>query len=99
MKPVQLLFGVIGAAGVGVAAFAQVPFPEGPNRDLVLRTCTACHGIELVMGRAGADTAGWAGTLDEMESNGLYVSPDERKKIIEYLATYLGPNRNNAGLR
>jgi hypothetical protein len=34
-----------------------------------------------------------------MESNGLNVSPDERKKIIEYLATYLGPNRNNAGLR
>jgi len=90
-----------GAAGVTlaamlatmVAAYAQIQFPEGPNRDLVVRTCTQCHGLELVMGRSGADTAGWAGTLDEMESNGLSVSPDERTKIIEYLANYLGPNR------
>jgi mono/diheme cytochrome c family protein len=92
MRLVGWSFGVIGAAFAAVAALAQVPFPEGPNRELVVRTCSACHGLEFVMGRVGADEAGWAGTLDEMESNGLYISPDERKKIIEYLATYLGPN-------
>jgi hypothetical protein len=90
----RLLFGAVGATLAAMAAaFAQVQFPEGPNRELVVRTCTQCHGLELVMGRNGADTAGWAGTLDEMESNGLSVSPDERAKIIEYLASYLGPNR------
>src|SRR5947208_9906646 len=95
----QVWFGAAGATlaaatlALMVAAYAQIQFPEGPNRDLVVRTCTQCHGLELVMGRSGADTAGWAGTLDEMESNGLSVTPDERAKIIEYLAGYLGPNR------
>jgi hypothetical protein len=96
MKGSGLLFGVVAATLVAVAAaLAQIPFPEAPDRELVVRTCSACHGLEFVMGRAGADMAGWAGTLDEMESNGLFVSPDERKKIIEYLATYLGPKGNS----
>src|SRR4051812_44940702 len=83
MKGLGLSFGVVAASIVAVAAaFAQISFPEGPNRELVVRTCSGCHGLEFVMGRSGADTAGWAGTLDEMESNGLYVSPDERRKII-----------------
>ena len=87
-----ILLGAVGASLIAVVtAFAQIPFPEAPNRDLVVRTCTQCHGLELVTGRSGADAGGWAGTIDEMESNGLYVSPDERAKIIEYLATYLGP--------
>jgi hypothetical protein len=45
----------------------------------------------MVLAAAGLDRAGWSSTIDEMMSYGLRVTPDEQARILEYLATYLGP--------
>src|SRR5437764_8918084 len=89
------LFGVVGAALIALVAFAlaQSELPEGPDRDLVARTCQTCHGLSVLIGASGQSLASWVSTLDQMEGNGLQVTPDERAKIIEYLATFLGPRK------
>ena len=51
-----LMVGVVGAALVAlcVRATAQIALPDGPNRELVSRTCGACHGADAA-GRTGSE--------------------------------------------
>jgi len=89
---------VYAALGVLFAVLASAPssraeeLPEGPNRELVRQTCTACE-IENLLRLSGADRDVWENIIDEMVSNGLRVTPEERAIIVEYLVTYLGPRR------
>ena len=95
MRSTEVLFGAVGAALVAlvVSALAQSELPEGRGRDIVARECQTCHGLQVVVGRSGKGAEEWAAIVDQMEGNGLNVASDDRAKIIEYLATYLGPPR------
>jgi cytochrome c5 len=95
MRRAHVLFGAVGAALLAfvVPALAQSELPEGPDRDLVARECQTCHGLQVLVGRKGKRAEEWAAIVDQMEGNGLNVPSDDRAKIIEYLATYLGPAR------
>jgi competence protein ComEA len=89
MKRAGLISGIAGAilsAGAGAAEL-----PAGPNRDVVVRACGACHDLEMVYGAAGQTREGWNGTIEEMTGYGLRVSPAERAQILEYLTSFLGP--------
>jgi hypothetical protein len=89
MKNAGLISGVVSAllsAGAGAAEL-----PAGPNRDVVARTCGACHDLEMVYGAAGQTREGWNDTIEEMTGYGLRVSPAERAQILEYLTSFLGP--------
>jgi cytochrome c5 len=87
------MLNVLGAvlAAASQAAAQTADLPAGPNREMVAHECQACHDLGMVLSAAGLDHAGWSATVDEMMSYGLRVTPDEQAKIIEYLATYLGP--------
>lgn len=74
----------------GGAGAAELP--PGPNKDVVERACTSCHDLAMVIGAGGQTREGWNGTIDEMTSFGLKVSPAERAQILEYLANFLGPD-------
>jgi hypothetical protein len=92
MRGATLACGVFGAGlfvlGPGLAGAAELP--PGPDRELVARTCTACHEIDRVaISNETKET--WNTLLDAMTSYGLNVSPEERGKILDYLATALGP--------
>jgi hypothetical protein len=87
---VSLLAGaIIGALISGIAAAAELP--PGPNRDLVSRACSTCHGVENLFGHDFTREA-WEIIVEGMTGYGLDVSPRERGMIVEYLATALGPN-------
>ncbi len=64
---------------------------EGEGRDLVLGTCTACHSESLVL-KNHMTRDHWDETITWMqEKQGLWeLSPDERKTILDYLATHQG---------
>jgi hypothetical protein len=58
----------------------------GEGRDLVQKTCTGCHGTELIVGsRMSRKT--WETTLTWMEeTQGLSpLEPSVRKAILDYL--------------
>jgi hypothetical protein len=95
MKNARLLIGVAGVVGavlVGlvVRGNAQGGLPQGPNRDLVERTCGSCHDTEMVAIN-GRSQENWNGTIEEMVGYGMRVSPSERAQILEYLTAYLPP--------
>ena len=85
---------VLGALIGGIAGAAELP--PGPNRDLVARECTACHDLEMLFGAAGANREAWDGAIDQMTEYGFKVAPEDRAKILEYLATMLGPDSTAA---
>ena len=64
-----------------LAAAAEITeLPEGPNRDLVSKICQSCHDLQMVFDAAGLTREEWDMMLDEMNANGMNVSPDDRAK-------------------
>ena len=45
--------------------------------------------VEQVIGAGGRSREGWDGTIDDMTSYGMNITPAERGLVLEYLATYL----------
>jgi mono/diheme cytochrome c family protein len=89
----------LGLAGLGILTFAaevraasDLELPPGPDRDLVYGQCRTCHDLQSLADSAGIPRASWAAVLDNMRQYGLRLAPDQRDKILEYLAVYLGPN-------
>jgi hypothetical protein len=85
---------VIGLAGIvlvatSVRATAEVALPDGPNRAVVMRKCGFCHDMSMVVGTGGRSREGWNGTIEDMVSYGMDITPAERGLVLEYLATYL----------
>jgi mono/diheme cytochrome c family protein len=75
------------------AVFAADQLPPGPNRDLIYGRCRTCHDLTYLTDSAGISRADWSSILDSMRQLGLpELSKDDRKKILDYLATYLGPH-------
>jgi hypothetical protein len=91
MRTMHLTIGVIGAAmiALGLRANAQLALPDGPNRDLASRTCSACHDLGMVLGAGGRSRDGWSGTIDDMVSYGMTITPADRRLVLEYLVTAL----------
>ena len=92
MKTPPLSLGIIITAALitlGTPVAAEVALPDGPNRDLVARICSACHDLGMVVGTGGRSRTGWNGTIDDMVQNRLSISPEERATVLDYLSTYL----------
>ena len=70
----------------------QTSLPPGPGSDLAYAKCQPCHDMGVVIQSAGITRAMWLGVMDEMKEFGMQVTPDERKVLVDYFATYLGPD-------
>ncbi len=64
--------------------------PEGPGKEIVLKKCQACHDLDLV-GNERASRDKWSAILDAMVDNGLVISEKDKKLVLEYLSSHLGP--------
>jgi mono/diheme cytochrome c family protein len=91
MISVKFSFGVLGATVAMLGAAAAQELPAGPDREVVSRECQTCHDLGMVFAASGLTREGWNGVIDEMAGYGLRVTPEQRRQILEYLATYLGP--------
>lgn len=61
--------------------------PEGPGKDLTVRTCGLCHDARRAASvRLTRD--GWAAVIDSMILRGAKLSEDELPVVLEYLATH-----------
>ena len=94
MTNARLLIGVVGAFLVFLRVSpttAQIDprMPEGPNRAFVARMCTGCHDLSYLLSTAGRSREGWDSKIDEMQTYGMRVTPEERAQILNYFATYL----------
>ena len=84
-----------GGNGAGVGAFAQgrdLALPDGKDVGKVSQRCGICHGIAIVA-QQRLDRSEWTRVVDQMIEFGAALTPDERRDIVDYLVSYLGPEK------
>jgi hypothetical protein len=74
------------AAGNGSSVF-----PAAPERDLVVRTCTACHAPELVIAKPHTPEE-WDDIIAKMVDRGAQANDTEQQQILAYLVRFFGPS-------
>ncbi len=74
--------------------------PNAPGREEVLVYCGACHSLKLVV-QQGQTREGWAELLVWMyeEQEMPELEADDEKLVLDYLATYVGPDTHQQRLR
>jgi mono/diheme cytochrome c family protein len=92
MRKTSLIAGAVGFLLFAGSMSAAQDLPPGPGRDLVYGQCRTCHDLQYLVESAGVPRATWNDLLDSMAKYGMRITPDQRAKILDYVATYLGPN-------
>jgi len=68
---------------------AGPPIPDGDGKDSVVRVCTVCHGTGVFstvhMGRVG-----WENEIQDMVEKGASATPEELRKILDYMVRNFG---------
>jgi virginiamycin B lyase len=80
--------------------------PPGPGRQVLEQVCMGCHGVNFFAVRAW-DRSVWDAHITRMSkrNNGMdtsvppgRLSPKDRQLLLDYLATYMGPNAKKRAL-
>ena len=73
----------------------NVTLPEGPVRDVILKSCTACHGIDEYAHYA-MDRDGWLALIERMKitpsgvAQGAVISDEDREILLDWLVSEFG---------
>jgi len=75
----------------------NVTLPDGPARQVILRRCSACHGIDEY-GYYAMDRAHWSAVIERMKTAtsgvvvGTAITDDEADALLDWLETEFGPD-------
>jgi competence protein ComEA len=88
----KLAFCILAAALLAVAADDDAKLlPDGPGKEVVVRTCLECHdAASFRKKRLNRDD--WTETVGRMVDQGANASDQEQTDIIEYLVHNFGPD-------
>ena len=64
-------------------------FPDGPGKDIVVKTCLTCHNSKIATSKPGTEDE-WADVVNQMMGKGAVLSDDEVDQVVEYLAKHFG---------
>jgi quinoprotein glucose dehydrogenase len=59
--------------------------PAGPGRDITIRACSSCHGLDVVTNQR-LNPQEWTNIVQTMSAKGAVASPAELKMIQSYLS-------------
>jgi cytochrome c5 len=68
-----------------------VDLPRGAVRQVILDSCTACHGIDDYAYYA-MDRDGWQKLVDGMKEKGAVISDENRSILLDWLVSKFGPD-------
>jgi hypothetical protein len=75
----------------------EVTLPDGPVRQIILSSCTACHGIDEY-GYYAMDRDAWRALIARMEVTpsgnvpAAVISDEDREILLDWLAAEFGPD-------
>jgi competence protein ComEA len=78
-----------GMAAVVLTAAQGDGLPDGKGKDVLLRMCTNCHGIDQVTSLRYSKKF-WGSVVDDMMSRGAEGSNDDVNVVIAYLSRNFG---------
>jgi hypothetical protein len=84
-----------GSLGV-LAAQVGAELPEGEAKPIVARSCTACHGLEVITS-IKLSKEKWRGVVLEMQARGADVTEKELPFVVDYLAQHFGEEQQSGG--
>src|SRR5579862_2618549 len=89
------------AAVVAIVSLLAAPvqaqdLPEGAGKEIVMKVCTTCHGIDHFTGKKKTKDE-WNDTVDKMAQRGAQASDEEFDKIVAYLAANFGKDKSVQG--
>jgi cytochrome c5 len=98
MKKATICFlGMIAIAALASTADAQrgnrakdVPLPKGPARQVILKSCTSCHGLDTYA-KYALDKEGWQKIVDSMKTKGAVITDEDTAILLDYLVGTFGP--------
>jgi cytochrome c5 len=79
-----------GAQTQTQAPAADPPLPDGPGKEIVLRTCVKCHALKIVTNKHATEDE-WAASVNNMVNRGAQLSDDEVDTVIDYLSKNFKP--------
>ena len=70
----------------------RVQLKDGPDRNLVIGRCAACHSQDYIpMNSPFLDRKGWEAEVNKMvKAFGAPMEPEEMTRIVDYLAANYG---------
>jgi len=75
---------------LAIPAAAQSELPDGPDKDLVEKICSGCHGVGVFTGNHSTREH-WEAVVDDMVSRGAEGTDDEINRVVIYLSKNFGP--------
>jgi cytochrome c5 len=81
----------------GRPARPKVTLPDGPVRQVILKSCTACHGIDEY-GYYAMDRESWHALIERMKTaksgvvEGAVISDADRELLLDWLVAEFGPD-------
>jgi competence protein ComEA len=78
-----------------IPAAAQSELPDGPDKALVERICSGCHGVGVFTGNHSTREH-WEAVVDDMVSRGAEATDEEISRVVEYLSKNFGPAKTAA---
>jgi competence protein ComEA len=74
----------------GLASPVRADLPDGPGKATVVRVCGKCHSPEQAVS-LHQERDDWEDTVTKMVKLGAKGSDEEFEAVLNYLATYFGP--------
>ena len=68
----------------------QVTLPKGPERKVILNSCTMCHGLDVYATQA-LDRDGWNQIVERMKGKGAEINAADTAILLDYLVASFGP--------
>ena len=76
----------------GKATRPQVETPKGPVRQVILKNCSSCHGIDDYAYNA-LDRAGWNALIGTKHKNlNVPISDNDRNLLLDWVVAKFGPD-------
>lgn len=74
---------------------AKAELAEGVGAGMARAACLSCHGADLITAQQ-LDQRAWTLIVDKMIRWGAAVRPQDRRALVNYLATNYGPPERNS---
>ena len=76
----------------GKATRPQVETPKGPVRQVILKSCSSCHGIDDYAYNA-LDRAGWNALIDARHKDQkVQIAAADREVLLDWVVARFGPS-------
>lgn len=89
----SLLPAITEASGLKSASFRSPQsairndLPEGPGADIAKQSCRACHEADMIV-QQRLSLAAWSREVEKMVRWGAEVSPEQKERLVAYLASH-----------